>query len=55
MGTFKGGGSMENQKEIRYCENCQKETEHLALEDSLEIEYHCSVCGQNTEVYKSYF
>ncbi|WP_197277500.1 hypothetical protein [Bacillus sp. FJAT-27245] len=46
---------MENLKEIRYCENCKQETEHLALEDSLEIEYHCAVCGQNTEVYKNYF
>ena len=38
-----------------YCEQCQKETEHMVREDALEIEYTCTVCNKHEDIVKSFF
>lgn len=38
-----------------FCEQCQKETEHLVREDALAIEYTCTECNKHEDIVKSFF
>ncbi|EDL63798.1 hypothetical protein [Bacillus sp. SG-1] len=46
---------MEKAQVKRYCENDKKETIHDAVEDALEIQYKCTVCGREEQVVKTFF
>ncbi|MGD6965386.1 hypothetical protein ACQUWN_06760 [Rossellomorea aquimaris] len=46
---------MERAQVKRYCENDKKETIHDAVEDALEIQYKCTVCGREEQVVKNFF
>jgi len=41
--------------ENRFCEHCDKETEHLVSEDALAIDYICQICNSEQEVVKTFF
>lgn len=42
-------------EQIRFCENCKKETTHYVYEDALELEYRCTNCNDTTQMIKSFF
>jgi len=46
---------MEETSEVRFCEKCEKETNHIVKEDALEIEYICKVCHTEQDVVKTFF
>ncbi|WHZ00620.1 hypothetical protein QNH48_16265 [Neobacillus sp. YX16] len=46
---------MEQIQEVRFCENCSRETVHMVREDPLEIEYICKECNDHQEMFKSFF
>lgn len=42
-------------EQMKFCENCRKETVHHVYEDALELEYRCTKCNETTEMVKSFF
>jgi NADH pyrophosphatase NudC (nudix superfamily) len=46
---------MKTTSKKRFCEHCEEETTHKAMEDALEIEYRCQQCGRQQEIYKTFF
>ena len=51
----RGAYFMEEIQEVRFCENCSRETVHMVREDPLEIEYICKECNDQQELFKSFF
>ena len=41
--------------QTRYCETCEKETEHVVREDATEISYMCNECHHEQEIIKNFF
>jgi NADH pyrophosphatase NudC (nudix superfamily) len=51
----RGANFMEEIQEVRFCENCGRETVHMVREDPLEIEFICQDCNDHQEMFKSFF